>query len=288
MAEPGSTEIISAGGLSQIVGAETDIQIATARKYPRVIEKFDLAVRTQVVTDLDTAISMAFHLEREDRKTQEVKEIIGESVRFAEIVALAWGNMRVGASITDISEEFVTARGQAWDLENNFAQFRERKASIRTRQGHKFSQDMIKTVSNAAASIAYRESILKTIPKALWKKHWDYSQQFILEANGAKLNDTRDRALKYFTKRGATIEQILAKLGVSEVDAIKGEHLQILGALYTAVHDEGQKISEVFVTGEAKAEDAAADKASEVLNEMKNRAAVSAGTTEKTADAPMA
>ena len=104
MAEENEIALNAVGAIAQITGAETDMQIATAKRYPRELEKFKKNVELQVTADIETAMSMGYKLEREDKETGEKKDIIGPSVRFAEVCALAWGNLRVGTRIIDIDE----------------------------------------------------------------------------------------------------------------------------------------------------------------------------------------
>lgn len=270
--ENAMAELVGHGAIGQFTSAEVDAQIATAKRYPRDLAKFEKNVDAQVTTDIETAISMTYHLEREDKKTKEKKEIIGPSVRFAEIILLAWGNMRVGATPIDIDHQFVTARGFAWDLESNVAQFRDRKAGITTSTGHRYGQDMIQTRANGAASTAYREAILKTIPQAFWKKHWQKAMDYVADASGEKLAAARDKAIKYFLSKGATIEMVLAKLGKEKVEDIDGQDMVVLGAIYTSMRDENKTAKEMFEGAKDEAANATAATAAGLVNEVKEKA----------------
>lgn len=278
-----SVEIIAgSGGLAQITGAETDMQIATARRYPRDLAKFKANVELQVCSDLETAMSMSYKLERTDKETGEKKDIIGQSVRFAEVVALAFGNMRVGSRITDIDENFVTVQGTAWDLESNFAQTRERKGSIRTAKGYKYSSDMIKVTANAQASTAYREAVLKTIPQALWKPLWEKAREYIATASGEALARARERIIAYLTKHkeGVTVEQILAKFEKSKLEEIVGEDMVTLSAIANSVRD-GETTPKVAFAIETEEPKEGTTRQSELLNKMKTKEAASSTTVER-------
>lgn len=282
MADDESTEVgfAGVGAIAQITGAETDMQIATARRYPRDLVKFKKNVKEQVCADLDTAMTMSYKLERTDADTGQKKDIVGPSVRFAEVIALAFGNMRVGSRLVDIDENFVTAQGMAWDLESNFAQTRERKGSIRKRNGQKYTQNMIQTVANKESSTAYREAVLKTIPQAHWKSLWEASREFIANASGENLAKARDRIVAYLTKHkeGVTVDQILAKFEKSKLEEIVGEDMVTLSAIANSVRDGETTPKKEFAPESASTEEKPeTGKTGDLLSQMKKNEVTQAG-----------
>jgi len=121
MVEEEPRQIIEASPtvIAEITRAETDIQIMTAKKYPRNIKKFRQDAMSMATQDAETAASCFYKLKR--GHGEDTKIIEGPSVRLAEIVANAWGNMRYGARIVNEGEKEVTAQGVAHDLEKNVA-----------------------------------------------------------------------------------------------------------------------------------------------------------------------
>src|SRR6185436_14130544 len=65
---------------------EIDMQISTAKKWPRSIKKFKETAAEMATLDEDTAAACIYALPR-DGKTIE-----GPSARLAEIILSAWGN----------------------------------------------------------------------------------------------------------------------------------------------------------------------------------------------------
>lgn len=237
-----STEVMGGniGMLAQLSSAEIDTQIATARRYPRDLDRFRKNVEKQITFDEDSAKSMTYSLERSEYNKETgkstKKQIPGPSVRFAEVVAVNYGNLRVGARIVDIDNYHTTAQGMAWDLENNFAAFRERKGRITKSNGQRYSEDMIVVASNAASSIAYREAILKTIPKYLWHPLWLKVGQFLLPDQSAAIKQ-RDKALDFWKSKGISLETILFKLGHAAIEEINSEDILTMGGWYVQVRD---------------------------------------------------
>lgn len=151
----------STDSYSAMVRSEIDMQIATAKAYPRTLSKVKERIVEMATIDKETAISCWYRLPRDG------KQIEGESVRMAEIVAASYGNLRCQARVIGIDEKFVTAQGVVHDLETNVAYSVEVRRRITTKDGRRFSDDMIVTTSNAGCSIAVRNAIFRVVPKAL-------------------------------------------------------------------------------------------------------------------------
>lgn len=68
-----------------------DTQIATAKKYPRVLSRVLNQIETYATMDTETAEDCFYALRRKGRNGEEDTIIEGVSVRMAEIIAGAWG-----------------------------------------------------------------------------------------------------------------------------------------------------------------------------------------------------
>ena len=98
--------------------AELDVQISTAKAYPRDVHR-SLQYAEQLATmDEETAQSCFYVLPRKDKDGTK-KEIKGASIRLAEIIANAWGNIHAATRIIENDGRHITAEGIAWDLETN-------------------------------------------------------------------------------------------------------------------------------------------------------------------------
>src|SRR5688500_9662256 len=84
-------QAVDASVLAQITGAELEQQIASAHKYKRSIAAFKQDLEEMVTSDVETADDCIYSLPRAGGVIE------GPSVRFAEMAASAWGNMRYGA-----------------------------------------------------------------------------------------------------------------------------------------------------------------------------------------------
>src|SRR5678816_3247605 len=151
-------EVLSADAISAIERGQFDIQIATARKYPRSLKAFMQDAEGMISLNQEIAEGCNYKLKRKD-KDGGIKFIEGPSIRLLEIAANAYGNLRFGSRIIGIDDEFVTAQGMAFDLQKNVAATVEVKRSIRTSKGARYGTDMIMVTANAAGSIARRNAL---------------------------------------------------------------------------------------------------------------------------------
>jgi len=245
MSEEGEAEVLDASSaLPALNRAEIDIQIATARRWPRSIVRFKKQAFEMATLDEDTAGSMFYVLPRDG------KRIEGPSVRLAEIVASAWGNLRTGARVVEVGERYVKAQGAAFDLETNHACAVEVTRRITGRKG-RYSDDMIGVVSNAACSIALRQAIFKVVPFAFVKDIYEEAKKASL-GKALTMEQRRTREFEWFGKLGARPEQILKIIGRTGLADITVDDLVSLRGMRTAIQDGETTLAQVLREAEAE------------------------------------
>ena len=234
-------EVLTAesGTLAVITKAEIDVQIATARQYPRSIKRFRTEMMDMVTLTEKIAEECIYALPR-DGKTIE-----GPSARFAEVAASAWGNCRAGARTVSEENDFVVAQGVFHDLERNVAITYEVKRRIVNKYGKRFGADMIGVTANAACSIALRNAILKGIPKAFWSEMYDAARKAAI-GDVKTLANKRAEMMLYFQKMGVTPEMIFAVLSVAGVEDIGMDELVTLKGMATAIKEGDTTVEQAF------------------------------------------
>jgi hypothetical protein len=234
--------------LGEMVNAELSNQIATAKKYPRdeegALDQLEkLATRSDAIAEL-CMYTLKRTQKSKDGGKDEIVYITGPSIRFMELLAYCWGNMRIGARIVEEGEKTVTAQGLAYDLQRNNGLMVEIKRGITTSKGFRFGQDMINVTSNAACSIAERNAIEDCIPRVLW---WDIYEAVKHRAVGAaKIPERIQQAVKFFVGQGAKVEDIISAMGVGAIEDMGREHLEIFIGLKTAMKDGSAVASKIF------------------------------------------
>ena len=238
-------EVKQADVIQALNRAEIDIQIATAKQYPRDINAVLNKISTYATMDRETAEDCFYLLRRED-KQGNVNVIEGLSVRMAEIIAGAWGNLRVQARIIGNDGRQITAQAICHDLETNFAVSKEVKRSIVTKKGYTFSEDMQVVTGNAACSIALRNAVLTVIPKAITKRIINEVKQVAL-GQSIDLEQSRQNVIQYFAKLGVKQEHLFLYLGVKTVQEIDKQKIFELRATANAIKEGTTTVEECFM-----------------------------------------
>ena len=238
--------------------ANIDIQVSTAKQYPRSISRCANNAVALVTMDKDTAQSCGYALPRGG------KPITGPSVHLAKIIAQQYGNLRAEAKVVEITDKHVVSRGTAWDLENNYAVSFEVRRSIVGKNGNRFSDDMITVTGNAANSIAYRNAIFGIVPKSITDKAYKAAQHLITGdlSDEEKLIKRRDGAIKHFTDTyGITEEEVIKLCGKHTVNQIQVDEIALLLGFAQSLKDGDTTVEELmapFRKGKAKTKGASA------------------------------
>jgi hypothetical protein len=238
--EVGTMELLDgAGALTAVDRAAIDIQVATAKRYPRSVDRSLKEALTLATLDEETAGSMFYALPRSG------KTIEGPSARLAEVMAYSWGNLRVDADIVAEDRGTVTAMGTCFDLEKNVAVRVRVKRRITDKKGVRYNEDMIGVTSNAAISIALRNCVFKVIPAALTRRIYAEARKASL-GKGGTITQKRQNALTWFGKMGVSDAQVFEVLGVRGIDDLGEDQLITLRGLKNAIQDGETTVEQTF------------------------------------------
>ena len=277
-------EVKQAEMLQAINRAEVDIQIATAKQYPRDINASLNKIATYAMMDKETAEDCFYVLRRQDANGNS-SVIEGLSVRMAEIIAGAWGNLRVQTRIIGNDGRMITAQAICHDLETNFAVSKEVKRRITTKSGKTYSEDMQVVTGNAAASIAFRNAVLAVIPKAITKRVINEVKQVAL-GQAIDVETARKNCLANFAKAGVNESMICQYLGIKSIAEIDKERLFELRATWNAIREGTTTVQETFIQPsiEAKSQAAAEKKSNSAQEKAAAAIAQATGTVPANVD----
>lgn len=229
-----------------VSAAEVNQQIATAKKYPRSLQKFRQELLTQATLTEEIAASCYYTVPRGG------KDIEGPSTRLAEMVLSCWGNCRATARIVAETDNFIVAQGIFIDLERNVAVGVEVNRRIVDARGNRFNLDMIGVTAAAAMSIALRNAVFKGIPRVFIDEAYEAAKATVA-GKLATLSDKRNRMLEAFKAYGVTEQQILAKVEKEGMADIGERELVTLRGYLTAIKQEEQDPSAIFAPAQSKA-----------------------------------
>jgi hypothetical protein len=219
--------------------AEIDIQIATAKRWPRSIRR--VMVKAEELATLNPEMA---------RQCTYAKPIgggkfaIGPSVRLAEIFIGAWGNLSVGSRVIAEDSRFLTAQGVCIDYESNVRTCIEVRRRITDKNGRTYSDDNIANQANAACSIALRNAIFRVIPKSLVETVRLKAAEV---ANGGEsVEQLRETWLAYWKSSGIEPARVFALLGIAGQEDMTLEHVEVLQGLANAIREKETTIAEAF------------------------------------------
>lgn len=231
--------------LEAIEKSNIDIQVATAKRYPRNVE---LAIRnseTMVTMDFETAKKCSYTLKRKD------KDITGPTVHLAKIIASNWGNLRTEARVVGITGKQVISRGICWDLETNNAAAFETRRKITDKDGRTFSDDMVTVTGNAASAIAFRNAVFSVIPRPIVDRVYKKAMQMVADVesrkNNGNIEETAKQWLSFFeTQYKIKPEELLQLLKLSSTKDFTADTMVTLNGLHQAIVDGDTTVNELM------------------------------------------
>jgi hypothetical protein len=180
------------------------------------------------------------------------EKVEGPSIRLAETIAKAWGNLQFGVREKERRGNASVVEAFCWDLETNVRSVKEFEIRhIRdTKQGVKHltnERDIYEMVANQGAR-RLRNCILSCIPEDVVEEACiEVNKTLLAVAKGASVDmPTRIRSMvESFAEIGVTKEQIELKIN-SKVEAISAKQMVDLGKIYNSLKDNMSEIGDWF------------------------------------------
>jgi len=222
--------------------AQIDVQISTAKAFPRNLKRSVGNAIAIATIDKDTAATCTYSVPRGG------KAITGPSVHLAKILAQCWGNMRIEAKVIGVEAKFVTSQSVAFDLENNLAIKVEVKRSIMTKSG-RMNDDMIVVTGNAGNSIALRNAILAVIPKGVVNNVYAAAKQVITGdiSDENKLIKRRKQVIDGLKDTYTVTEaEILSAIGKASIEHVSADDIVVLIGIGTAIKEGDTTVESAF------------------------------------------
>ena len=228
---------------------EIDLQIFTAKAYPRNLKLIEKTAIEMVTEDIETAMECNYRLERKD-KDNNVKVITGPSIKVVEICLAEYGNCRVQSSIVSEDENTITSETVFYDLEKNAAIKETCTRNIKTKNGKRYSLDMINVTKAAALSISYRNAGRRAMP-TLIRKVAEAAQK-VAVGNSRTLTDRRKLMIEKFTEIGVGEKHILQKINKPKLSDITLKDIERLTGIFTSIKHGDMTVKEQFGIGNPK------------------------------------
>jgi hypothetical protein len=216
-----------------------------------------------------------------DRGGQTVN---GPSIRLAEELARAWGNIDYGIRELSRKDGVSEMEAYAWDLETNTSssqKFTVKHWRDTKKGGYAITdeRDIYELTANQGAR-RLRARILAILPPDIVEAALDECKRTLAGDNTIPIADRVRRIVRSFEKYGVTAVMIEARLGHS-LDAVLPEEIADLQGIYNSLKNGMSKASDWF--GGAKAE---RETVTDVLDEAPAPAPVAKPAAKKAKPAP--
>jgi len=237
-------EVIEPSAVESIQRAEIDVQIATAKRYPRQLWQVKSSMMSFATLDRETAEACFYSLPRGGKNIQ------GASVRLAEIAVSCYGNLRAGSriisTVTTGDNPHVVIQAVAHDLERNVAVTMEKRRRItKKRSKDAIDEDDINLAANAGSAIAFRDAVFKVVPMALIKPVLEAAKKVAI-GDAKTLADRRAKMVDAFAKMGVQKDRIITTLEKKSIEDIDLSDLETLMGLFNAIKEGQTTIEDAF------------------------------------------
>jgi hypothetical protein len=166
------------------------------------------------------------------------QNIVGPSIRLAEILYSAWGNIMVGSNVARRDSGHVTAKGVAVDLETLTVITSEATVPI-----HGRGKDAIKTAEMRAQAVARRNATFQLIPGAYQKQAMQHAQKVY---RGQSLDWKRKRMVEFFEDHDVPTSKVLDYVQKGSVDELTGADLETLRGMANKIVDESRPVGQAL------------------------------------------
>jgi len=273
--EDGGITPVETSVIREHESAAMDIQVATAQKLGRSIRNFQSDLESWSCSTQEIAQECTYVLRKGGTR------IVGPSIRFAELLQVAYRHIVVDTFIEKEEHSHVVVGAMARDLFRNVAVRARVRRNILTKQGARYGTDMIQTTVQAAASLALRNAIIRLIPKALWLPVWLKSRD-VAQGTGedgkpvVPFSERVERAFAALQAMGATADQVLAYLEKDSKQDLDAVDLDELANKFRSIRAGEVDVDKAFPVPQAETtagQDAADSVAGKVKAAAKKKAA---------------
>lgn len=200
--------------------------------------------KAMVHLDKEAAKSCSYSLPRGG------KQITGPSVRLAEIMQAAWGNITVSVDNFTLEKDdsgrtSIKVWGWAVDTQKNNAVQSFESATVFQKKGKGIDDDAISNAIDRAKALLYRDLIFKVIPKAY--TNVVYNEAMTVALGSDKLRERIDKIIeRFYESYGVDEKTLLTYLNKPNRSTMDAEDVQHLMGIGTAIKDGHTTIAEVF------------------------------------------
>lgn len=231
--------------LEAVTRQEIDLQISTAKRYPRNITGFVNSCIAQATLDPEIAQSLFYSVPVGKGMNGKQLYADGPSIRLAELVAANYKNLRYSTDIISEDEKSITARAMVMDLENNAARSFTHSESVVGTNGRRYSDRQIERIKDVAQSKALRKAIFTVVPAALIKPVISAARS-LLEGQTASLASRKANVVGWIKSLRIDAKRVWTALGIAGADDLTPADIEQLTAIYQAIAAGETTVDDAF------------------------------------------
>lgn len=278
--EARTMELVSPESMSLVQQQEhaaLDVQVSTAKAYPRSVQEFHADLEAWCTLNQETADECFY------AKPVDGKKMVGPSIRFGELVQAAYKNLNVDTRVSGEDDGHVVLEATCRDMERNIASRSQVRRSILTKEGKRYKQHMVETTINAGMAIARRNVIFQTVPKALWKPIWNKALA-VAKGDMATFEKRRGETLTALKDLGVDMKNMSAFLGGKQTKDIDATDLILLRQRLASIQEHEMTPESAFPAPTKPDPEAAKDSVTAAGEALKNASSNGAPSAEEQAD----
>ena len=229
-----------------------EVSIRVARQYPRDEKQIMEKLRATLDAYPQFAEKALYSYPVEDRRRGRTVYIEGLTIRAAETLAAAWGNLRSGVRKVDEDEQGVDLEAVVFDMENNRWELTPGRAlkTMKTKEGRLVLLDergFLQAVGSAASKTK-RNAILSVLPLHLKAFFESEVRRHVAggELNQAASSERVTRALQRFEKEYRVSQAQLEEWVGKPTSMWIGSDIAELQALFNGLEQGETTIMEAF------------------------------------------
>lgn len=227
---PNELQLSTPQDVALINREEIDIQIATAKMYPRnELECVEKSIKSATRT-ADIAMCCNYRLERKD-KTGKIKIIEGPSIRCVELCVKYFTNSRSQFRIVEETPTHITAEGAFFDLENNSAwKAQVTKLIVSNKTGKRYTEDMVNMTKGNAGMTALRNAARLGLPDIVSEvaaKAKEYTIKHLTNRIGDMVKKFKGLGISEKEMLGVVKKEKLSEIKTSDIERLVGYYVAI-------------------------------------------------------------
>lgn len=225
-------------------GQEVQAAVFMAKQFPRDISR---SMNNVIMSCRRKALAEAAVYEYPRGGTK----VTGASIRLAEAIAQAWGNIDTGVIELERRDGESSAMAYAWDLETNYRQTKTFtvKHVRETKRGSQVltdTRDIYELIANQGAR-RQRACILGVIPGDVVDTALAECEKTLQRGDKPLSERIQDMAQAFYQQYGVTVDMLEQNIGMN-ISAFTEQAFIKLSRIYTSLRDGMAKVEDYFDT----------------------------------------